>query len=152
MGRAGIDLATVPFKGEGQALLELLAGRTQAQMATWLTLAPHVKAGKLRVLATTTGRRSSVVPEVPTISEQGFAGYDAGAWFGLFARAGVPREIVQQVNRAVFDAEQSADIRSGLLGVGQDPLYLDPDKFRDMVDREGERWGALINKIGLKPE
>lgn len=152
MARAGIDLATVPFKGEGQALLELLAGRTQAQMATWLTLAPHVKAGKLRVLAATTGKRSSVVPDVPTIAEQGFAGYDAGAWFGLYTRAGVPREIVQQLNRAVYEAVQATDIRNGLLGVGQDPLYLETDRFRDMVDKEGDRWGGLINKIGLKPE
>lgn len=152
MTRAGIDMVVVPFKGEGQALIELLAGRTQAQMATWVTLAPHVKSGKLRILGATTSKRSMSFPDAATIAEQGFAGFDAGAWFGMFARAGTPRSIVGQLNRAIYEVQQDAEIRNSLTGIGLDLFYLDPEKFGEMVGREGERWGALINKIGLKPE
>ncbi len=152
MTRAGIDMVVVPFKGEGQALIELLAGRTQVQMATWVTLAPHVKSGKLRILGATTSKRSMSFPDAATIAEHGFAGFDAGAWFGMFARAGTPRSIVGQLNRAIYEVQQDAEIRNSLTGIGLDLFYLDPEKFGEMVGREGERWGALINKIGLKPE
>lgn len=151
MLRAGIDLAVIPFKGEGAALLELLAGRTQAQMATWLTLAPHVKAGKVRVLAATTANRSPIAPDVPTIAEQGFPGYDAGAWSGMFARTGLPPDVVQKLSRAMYDAQQSIEIREKLADLGQVPFYLEPDQFRRMIGGEEERWGGLINKLGLKP-
>lgn len=152
MGRSGIDLTVVPFKGEGQALLELLAGRTQAQMATWVTLAPHVKAGKLRVLAATTRERSAAVPDVATISEQGFPGYDAGAWFGMFARAGTPREVVARLSEVVHQIQQQADFREALRGIGLDLMHMEPEPFARMVGQENDRWGGLILRIGLKPE
>lgn len=152
MSRLGLHFNTVPYKGEQPAMLDLVGGRTQVQIATWITVGPQVKGQRVRPLAATTGQRAVFLPELPSLAEQqGLAGFAAGAWFGLFARSGVPKETIARLNRAVVDVQQARDLRDQLSGVGgQVPPAMAADQFQDMFGQEVVRWGAITKQLGIK--
>lgn len=154
MSRLGLRFNTVPYKGEQPAMLDLVGGRTQVQIATWITLAPQVKAQRVRPLAATTGQRAVFLPDLPSLAEQqGLTGFAAGAWFGLFARSTVPRETVVRLNRAVIDVQQNRDLREQLANVGgQVPSGMNAEQFQEMFREEVARWGTITRQLNIKAQ
>jgi tripartite-type tricarboxylate transporter receptor subunit TctC len=111
-----------------------------------------IKAGKVKALAVTGGKRSPGFPDVPTIAESGFPGYETYEWYGLFAPAKTPREIVTRVSAEIAKVMQSPDIRDRMLAQGAELVGNSPDEFGKFIRVETDKWGALAKKIGLKAE
>jgi tripartite-type tricarboxylate transporter receptor subunit TctC len=143
--RIGVDMQHVPYKG-AEALKDLLAGRVQFMFATIPSVIQHIQAGKLRALAVTSANRSRSMPEVPTVAERGFPGFEAGSWFGFFAPKGTPESVIAQLNKAVNEALPSLEAQ--LVREGADPVGGTPEQFRDFQKREYEKWRAIVRESG----
>lgn len=150
--QAGINLVHVPYKGTPQAVLDLLSGQVQAMFANTLSVLPQVKAGRLRALAISSAKRSAAVPELPTVAESGMPGYESGTWFGLFAPAGTPREIVIRLNGELVRIMATADMKAKLLDQGADPVTGTPEQFRAFVKNELAKWSKVVKTVGIKLE
>jgi tripartite-type tricarboxylate transporter receptor subunit TctC len=147
---AGVKLVHVPYPGSAQAVTDLLAGRVQVMFSPASTVLPHVTDGKLKALASTQIKRTSVAPNLPTMTEAGLAGFDTSVWFGLLAPAGTPQEVVTKLNHAVNDALASDDVRALLRVQGMDPLGGTPETFARMIVSETEKWARVITAAGLQ--
>ena len=150
--QAGINLVHIPYKGTPQAVVDLLSGQVQAMFANTLTVLPQVRAGRLRALAISSAKRSAAAPELPTVAESGMPGYESGTWFGLFAPAGTPREIVNRLNGEIVRIMASADMKAKLLDQGADPVTGTPEQFRAFVKNELAKWGKVVKTVGIKLE
>lgn len=148
---AKVDITHVPYKGSGPALLDLMGGQTQVMFANIPGTLQQVKAGKLRVLAVTNDKRSTAVPDVPTISESGLSGYRAATWFGVLAPAGTPREVVAKLNAEFAKALAAPDLVEHLRSDGSDVVGGSPEQFRAFLKSEVERWGPIVRAAGIKP-
>ena len=115
---AGTDFAHIPYKGTGPALNDLLGGQVAMTFTDVLTALPHIKSGKLRALGVTTKDRSQALPEVPTIAEQGIAGFDVSVFFGLVVPAGTPKDVIDKLNQGFADALKQPEVRKTLLAQG----------------------------------
>jgi len=146
---AGIDLLYVPYKGTGQVVPDLLAGRLHAAFDNVLILAPYVRSGALRALAVTGATRSAVMPELPTIAEAGVPGFQAAGWFGVFAPVATPQTAVARLNGEINTLMNEPAIRERLVGQGMDPLAGPPDLLARHLAREIETWGRLVRGAGL---
>ena len=142
----------VPYKGSAQAQTDLLGGQVDLTFDTMVSLLPHVKAGKLKALAVSSPRRSPFAPDVPTVSEQGAPGFDAGAWLGLLAPAGTPRPIVDRLNGELNAILDEPDTRRRLTEVGTEILKSTPDEFVAHIRAEHAKWGRLVRESGAKIE
>src|SRR6202163_1281078 len=130
--KAGTQILTVPYQGgSNQAVSDLLSGRITLMFNVAATLAPHVEAGKLKAFAVAQSRRAAIMPDVPTLSEAGMAGYDAGIWIGLLAPPGTPQPIVEKLSRAANDALNTQDVETALKWQGTDPRGGTPKEFAD---------------------
>jgi tripartite-type tricarboxylate transporter receptor subunit TctC len=147
---AGVKLVHVPYPGSAQAVTDLLAGRVQVMFSPASTVLPHVSDGKLKALASTQIKRTSVAPNLPTMTEAGLAGFDTSVWFGLLAPAGTPQEVVTKLNHAVNDALASDDVRALLRAQGMDPLGGTAETFARMIVSETEKWARVITAAGLQ--
>jgi tripartite-type tricarboxylate transporter receptor subunit TctC len=147
---AGVKLVHVPYPGSAQAVTDLLAGRVQVMFSPASTVLPHVSDGKLKALASTQIKRTSVAPNLPTMTEAGLAGFDTSVWFGLLATAGTPQEVVTKLNHAVNDALASDDVRALLRAQGMDPLGGTAETFARMIVSETEKWARVITAAGLQ--
>jgi tripartite-type tricarboxylate transporter receptor subunit TctC len=147
---AGVKLVHVPYPGSAQAVTDLLAGRVQVMFSPASTVLPHVSDGKLKALASTQIKRTSVAPDLPTMTEAGLAGFDTSVWFGLLAPAGTPQEVVTKLNHAVNDALASDDVRALLRAQGMDPLGGTAETFARMIVSETEKWARVITAAGLQ--
>jgi tripartite-type tricarboxylate transporter receptor subunit TctC len=146
---AGTKVLTVPFQGgSNQAVSELLSGRITLMFNVAATLAPYVEAGKLKAFAVAQSKRASIMPEVPTLSEAGMQGYDAGIWIGLLAPAATPPAIVEKLSRAANDALNTEEVRSALKRQGTDPLGGTPKEFAGFIRADIEKWTALVASSG----
>jgi tripartite-type tricarboxylate transporter receptor subunit TctC len=146
---AGTKVLTVPFQGgSNQAVSELLSGRITLMFNVAATLAPYVEAGKLKAFAVAQSKRASIMPEVPTLSEAGMQGYDAGIWIGLLAPAATPPAIVEKLSRAANDALNTEEVRSALKRQGTDPLGGTPKEFAGFIRADIEKWTALLASSG----
>jgi tripartite-type tricarboxylate transporter receptor subunit TctC len=150
--QAGINLVHVPYKGTPQAVLDLLSGQVQAMFANTLSVLPQVKAGRLRALAISSAKRSTAVPELPTVAESGMPGYESGTWFGLFAPAGTAHEIVNRLNGELVRIMATADMKAKLLDQGADPVTGTPEQFRAFVKNELAKWSKVVKTVGIKVE
>jgi tripartite-type tricarboxylate transporter receptor subunit TctC len=148
---AGVKIAHVPYKGGGPAMLDLIGGQIQAIFATLPTALPHMRTGKIRGLAVVTAKRAPALPELPTIAEAGVPGYAASNWYGLAAPAGTPKPILAKLHREIVNAIESPDVKEAYSVQGIIPLTSTPQEFRAFIKAEIDKWGALIKKIGLKP-
>ena len=148
--QAAVPMTHVPFKGSGPAALELLAGRVDAFFATVPTILPHLKTGKLDLLAVTSAERSSLYPQVPTMAEAGIKGYDVTTWWGVLAPAGTAPEIVRQLNQAVNAAAAGEPVRSRLQHEGATPISMTPQAFGAELHEELRKWQAVASKPGLE--
>jgi tripartite-type tricarboxylate transporter receptor subunit TctC len=147
---AGVKLVHVPYPGSAQAVTDLLAGRVQVMFSPASTVLPHVSAGKLKALASTQLTRTSVAPNLPTMTEAGLDGFDTSVWFGLLTPAGTPPDIVAKLNRTANDALKSDDVISLLRAQGMDPLGGTPDRFGHYIASETDKWAHVIAAAGLE--
>src|SRR5712692_693863 len=145
---AKVDITHVPYKGNVPALTDLLGGQIQMMFATMPTALPHVKAGKLKALASIRSARTKALPEVPTVSEA-LAGFDANNWIGLFAPAGTPTQIVQLLNAEVVKAMNTAEMRKRVETEGATFSPMSAEQFADFVRREVVEWRKLISAAGI---
>ncbi|MGA0571340.1 Bug family tripartite tricarboxylate transporter substrate binding protein [Variovorax sp. VNK109] len=140
---AGISMVSVPFQGGAPALASVMAGQTQAFYEVALTAVPHLKAGRVRALGVTGTTRLSILPDVPTIAEQGFAGYEALIWYGVVAPRGVPSPIVGRLNSEMVKLLQSPEMRDRFGPLALDLSSSSPDEMTKLVAREKLKWGEV---------
>lgn len=146
---AGVDVVHIPFKGSGQALIDVVAGRVSMIFDNMPSALPHIRAGKLRALAVTGSRRSGALPEVPTIAEAGVPGYESLSWSGFAAPAGTPREIVQRLNRETGTILASADMKQKLADQGAEAVGGAPEAFAAHIRAEREKWSKLVRERNI---
>ena len=143
------DMVHVPYKSEPTAIADLLSGRIQAMAATGLVLGPHIKAGKLRALAVTSEQRSPAMPDLPAISEL-VPGYSADGWFGMWAPAGTPKEIVPRLSQALARILKQPDIQERLRAAGMEPAHTTPEEFGRYISGEIAKWSKVVTAGNIK--
>lgn len=143
--RVAAETTHVPYKG-ADALNDLLAGRLQFMFATIPSVIQHIQAGKLRALAVTSVRRSRSMPEVPTVVERGFPGFEAGSWFGFLAPRGTPEPVIQSLNQAVNEVLPALEAQ--LVREGADPVGGSPAQFGQFIQKEFEKWRVIVRESG----
>ena len=141
---AGIDLRNVPYKGAAQAMTDLVGGNIDLYMSAVPTLIGQVRNGKLRPVVVTSLKRSSQLPDTPTLDELGYKGFDAVSWFGVLAPVGTPDAIVQQLNKAINAALQQPDVIEKLRTEGGDVLGGSSEKFKELLRAEVPRWAKIV--------
>ncbi len=149
---AGVAAVHVPFKGGAEAMTEVLAGRVDFFFGPVGLVAPHVREGKLVALAVNSARRSAALPDVPTTQEAGYANAEYPIWFGLFAPANTPRDIVEQLNRETLKALAAPKLRDRMLALGVDPMVMTASAFEAHVQREIAADAELVKATGIKLE
>jgi tripartite-type tricarboxylate transporter receptor subunit TctC len=149
---AGIHMQHVPYKGSGQAVIDLLAGQVQIMFSGMSSVMPHIKAGKLRPLAVTGAQRSPATPDVPTIAEAGYPGFEASAWYGVLAPAGTPKAIVARLNTEILRVLKIPEVKERLENVGFELVGGTPDAFAAYIRSEIEKWARVVKASGIKAE
>jgi tripartite-type tricarboxylate transporter receptor subunit TctC len=149
---AQVDLLHVPYKGTGQAVTDLLAGQIDLLFAPSQSVMQHVKAGKLRALATTGAKRSETLPELPTVAESGLPGYVAVGWFGVLAPAATPRSTVLKLNEDLVRVLEDRELRKRASDLGADIVGDKPDEFARFIRDDQAKWSKLMREAGIKPE
>jgi tripartite-type tricarboxylate transporter receptor subunit TctC len=149
---ARVKLVHVPFKGGGPAIVALIAGEVPVTFGTAASVSPHTKSGRLRGLAVTAGKRSAVLPELPTIAESGLPGYEMLNWLGLFAPAGTPRPIVDKLSSEAIRIVRLPDIIARFNAQGAEPSALATDEFAAFVKSEIEKWAKVVAATGMTAE
>lgn len=146
----GIDMLHVPYRGTGPAVTDLLGGRVNLMFAPAVVVTPHIAAATLRVIGTSGAMRSSLFPDFPTVSETGLPGYRSLGWFGLFAPAGTPADIVAKISTDTAIVLGSADARQRLAQQGAEPAPSVPAAFAAFVNEDINKWLALTRSAGIK--
>jgi tripartite-type tricarboxylate transporter receptor subunit TctC len=149
---SGIDMVGVNYKGGGPALIDVMGGHVTTFFSGVSSGTPHVKAGKLRALGVTTVRRSTALPDVPTIAEAGVPGYEVDAWYGLLAPAATPAARVARLNRDLGQALSTADMKERLLAAGLEAQASTSAEFRDRIARDIARWAEVVKKAKIPVE
>lgn len=147
---AGIDIVHVPYKGGAPAMMDTVGGQTQMYCSGLIAGSPQIKAGRLRALGMGTLERSPVMPDVPTIAEQGLPGFNVGSWFGIMAPTGTPAPIVQRLYSEIAKVVETAEIKKFLLSQGAEPMLMDPPRFSAFLRAETEKWGKVVRGAKLK--
>jgi tripartite-type tricarboxylate transporter receptor subunit TctC len=148
---AGIAMVHVPYKGSSQVLPDLISGRVQ-MLFDGGTFLPHVRAGKVRLLAVTSSRRLSYLPDVPTMAEAGVPGYELVIWFGVVAPAGTPKPVVDRLSREIADVVKQPAFRQRFLESGTEPLASTPEAFAELITSDTRKWTRLLRDSGVQPE
>jgi tripartite-type tricarboxylate transporter receptor subunit TctC len=150
--RAGVEMEYIPYRGSTAAHADLLAGRTQMMFDAYAAVAPHVQAGTLRLLALAGPTRSRLLPDLPTVAEQGFPGYGATSWGCLLAPAGTPPAAIAAMGAAARDILLSAEVRERLAVLGAEPAPGTPEELLAFMRSEQARYIALVQQLGIKAE
>lgn len=148
----GIDLAAVPYRGNPQALIDVMNGNIEGMIVDLQSGALQIKAGKVRPIATVGPKRSSIFPDVPTLDETVIPGFASGGWTGILAPAGTPRDIVMQLGEEIRKFTLRADIREKMLAALVEVDYAGPDEFATFLKSESTRWTAMATAAKIKPE
>jgi tripartite-type tricarboxylate transporter receptor subunit TctC len=146
----GIDLVHVPYRGNPLAVLDVIGGRVPVFFDFVLTALPHIRDGKVRALATTGLKRSEVLPDVPTVDESGVPGFEAGTWFGIYAPAKTPKEIIDKLNAETLVALADPAIQAKLKGLGVDIIAKGPAELGELTKADLAKWGPIVKKAGVK--
>ena len=149
---AKVRTVHIPYKGAGPAMIDLLAGHVALSFATMPSAMSHVKTGKLRVLAVTSPKRSSIAPDVPTTAEAGLPGHEVSAWYSVMMHGATPRPIIDRLNSAMVKALQVQDVRERLMAEGADIVGSSPDQFAEFIKTETSKWGRVVAASGMKAE
>ena len=148
----GIQMLHIPYKGSPEAVQDSMVGRTAFYMAPLDTASAHIKGGKLRALGVTQTVRSDVLPETPTIAEQGYAGYDIGLWFGVWAPAATPTTIVQKINADINKAMQDPDVKASYARAGIRAQPMSPESFGSFVRSEINKYTKIAKDAKIEPQ
>ena len=148
--RAGVDMTHIPYKGSGPAMSDLVGGQVQMGFSSITAALPYIKDNRLRPLATTGSKRSSALPDVPTVIESGYPGFEVDLWLGIFAPAGVPGPIVTRLNTEVGKALEDQAVRSAFASVGVEPRTAGVDESARFVREESDKWANVVREANLK--
>ncbi len=146
----GTAMTHVPYKGSAPALTDMLGGTTQVMFDNAPSVMPHIKSGKLRAIAVTSSKRSSALPDVPTIEETGLKGYEASSWFGVLAPAGTPREILQKLSAEIQRGIATPEMQEKFKAQGAIPVGGTPEAFASHIDAEIKKWASVVKSSGAK--
>jgi tripartite-type tricarboxylate transporter receptor subunit TctC len=149
---AGINVVHVPYKGSAGFVTDLLSGQVPISFLPVHTALPHVRAGKLRLIAMVGSKRSPFAPEVPTLGEAGIKAVDPDLWYGMMAPGGTPREIVDRVYRETLAVANLPEVRESLTKQGMEVVTSTPDQFNTLVKADLERWARLVKETGITAE
>ncbi len=150
---AGIKLTHVPYKGDNPAVIEIIAGQISMGMLTPIIMVQHVKSGRLRALAVTSAARFPPLPDVPTVAESGYPGFEAESWHAVVVRTGTPDEIVRKLNGEIVRIlKESAEVRANFESAGGAIVAATPEEFGAYLRREMAKWRKVIKAAGLKPQ
>ncbi|NDY93601.1 Bug family tripartite tricarboxylate transporter substrate binding protein [Ideonella livida] len=147
---AGVKTQHVPYKGAAQALTDVVSGTVDLYMSAVPTLIGQIRQGKLRPLAVTSAKRVDDLPQVPTINESGYKGFDAVTWFGLLAPAGTPKEVVARLNAEFNKALKQPELAKRLADEGADPAGGTPEQFAELIRQDIPRWGKVVHESGAR--
>jgi tripartite-type tricarboxylate transporter receptor subunit TctC len=151
-GMTGTFIVHIPFRGSGPAQAAMLAGETQLMFDNLPPQMAHIKSGRVRPLAVTSLKRSTALPDVPTLDEVGLKGYEVTAWFGIAAPAATPRENVMRLNQALNRSTQDAQVRDALVSRGATVIQGTPEDCLTFVKNEIEKWGPVVKRSGVVPD
>jgi tripartite-type tricarboxylate transporter receptor subunit TctC len=146
---AGIDVVHVPYKGVTQAQADLMTGQIQVMLDNIVSVLPHMQAGRIRVLAVSSPKRSAALPELPTVAESGYPGFQVNAWAALLGPAGLPREVVERLHAETMRAVGRDDVRARFATLGVEPMPLSPAEAGEFMRAERERWAKVIRDANL---
>ena len=149
---AGFDAVHVPYKGTGPAMIDLIGGQVDASIPTMPGGLPHVRSGKVKALAVTSLKRSALLPDVPTVSESGFPGYEVTGWKGLLAPVGTPREVVAKLYEEVSRSLKLSNVRDRMAGIGEDPVGSTPEEFAAYIKAEIVKWAKVVKQSGARAD
>ena len=147
---AGIDIVHVPYKGTGPNLIDLVAGRTQMTAAGTPPLLPHVKSGKLRAIAAGSAKRLGILPEVGTVAEQGYPGFETAQWYGLNAPAKTPTPVIRRLAEEAARAAKQRAVIDRLAPDSAEPVGSTPEEYAAYIAAEQKRWGEVVRKANIK--
>ena len=148
-----LEATGVPYKSSPEAMTDVIGGQAQFLVVDLASARPHLRSGRLRALAVTTSKRSSLAPELPTIEETlGLRDFDLAAWTGLFGPAGLPKEVVDKLSAALLQILAKPDVRERIVAAGAEPTPSDPATFTALVKRQLEVWGRKVADAGIRPE
>jgi tripartite-type tricarboxylate transporter receptor subunit TctC len=151
-GMAHIDIVHVPYKGGGPAMQGFLGTQVDSFFATPISSISQIKSGRARAIATTGSKRAALMPDVPTVAESGFPGYEALYWYGYLAPAGTPKEIVDRLAREIAKALANPKVIDQMNKTGVEPLSMTPDEFGRYIKREYDTWGKVVKEAGIKAQ
>lgn len=146
----GIQVQHIPYKGTGAQITDLIAGRTQAASAGTPGLLPLAKAGQVHIIAVGSRQRLDVLPDVPTVAERGYPGFESSQWFGLLAPAGTPKPVIDRLNQEALKALRSPAVQTRLEHDSSETVGWGPDKFATFIDDEAVRWGKVVHQANLQ--
>jgi tripartite-type tricarboxylate transporter receptor subunit TctC len=149
---AGISMTHVPYRGSGPALIDLLGGQVNMMMDVVMTSYPYIKEGKLRALAVTSAQRSAMLPEVPTVAESGYPGFEAIVWFGMFAPAKLPPEIAGRLEKAIVAVQNGPDMKPYLESTGAQVSSTAGDAFAAMIRNDTAKWCKVVQQAQIRLE
>ncbi|MGO4329317.1 tripartite tricarboxylate transporter substrate binding protein [Cupriavidus sp. 2TAF22] len=148
--QAGIDIMHIPYKGTGEALTDVMAGRGDMMFAPTVSAMPFVKQGRLRALAVTTPKRAAALPDIPAVAESGLPGYAFDSWFGILAPASTPKEIVSALNAEIGKALAAPDVRERLAAQGAEPRSSTPQEFASYIQAEIVKLAPVVKQSGVR--
>ena len=149
---AKIDVTHIPYKGATPAVTDLIAGQVSFTIVSTLSVLPYAKQGRLRMLAVTTAKRASALPDLPTMAEAGLPGFEVANWFGVIATGGTPRPVVDRLHAEITRIVRVPDVAEKLAAQGADPAGGSPDDFARFIDAEIRKWAAVVRGAGIQPE
>jgi tripartite-type tricarboxylate transporter receptor subunit TctC len=149
---AGVDIVHVPHKSSGEARTSVMSGQVEMMMDAITTMAPIAKAGKVRAIATTGSKRSSIMPEIPTVSEGGVKGYEATIWLGIMAPAGTPKAVVDRLNGEITKVVNRPDVRKIWQEQGAVPMSMSPAEFERYLNADIAKWAKVVKLSGARPD
>ncbi|ARP80710.1 MFS transporter [Bordetella genomosp. 8] len=148
--KAGVDVLHVPYKGSAPALTDLIGGQVQFMFDNMPSSWPHVQSGKLRALAVTTKERSPTAPDLPTMAESGFPGFDVSSWFGLIAPRGTPPEVIKTLNTAMLKSLEKPEVKDAFDKLGAVPAKTTPEQFGQFIQSEVQTWATVVKASGAR--
>ena len=146
---AGIDMVMVPYKGGGPAMTDVMANQVPVMFSSLTQVLPHVRSGRLNVIAIGAAKRSSVVPDIPTVAESGFPDYEVTVWWGLAAPSGVPKDIMAKLRREITAVLESPETKQRLAADAAEPMNLTQAEFRQMISADRKKWAVVAKQAGI---
>ena len=147
-----IDMVPIHYKGDGAAIIDVIGGQVLMLTSSMSALMPYVKSGKMRGIAVTSMKRSTVAPEFPTIAESGLEGFEVITWFGILAPAATPKDVINRLNSEIVQSVTSPAVRDQLTKMGFEIVANTPEQYAVFLREENVKWGKVVRDLGLRAE